>query len=127
MRDAGKAISYLSYLKNSIASGACPGPAEGAHDTSPDPFVVWEGRLSPHPTPSVPSVPRSLGGNPSVYLIYLSGQLLSKILDSPQNIVIVVVVVVVIIVVVVVCSSSSSSSINRPNSSNKVLLVQSQK
>ena len=51
MRDAWKAIFYLSYLKKSIASGAGfrPGvyqqgsvldPAEEAYDVPPDPLVV---------------------------------------------------------------------------------------
>ena len=68
MRDAGKAIFYLSYLKNSIAP----------------PDLLVEGHPSPHPSPSAPSAPRFLGGTEGAYLIYLSGPTpFSKILDPP--------------------------------------------
>ena len=49
MRDAGKAIFYLSYPINSIGS------AGRAHNAPPDPLVVWVGRPSPHPSPLAPS------------------------------------------------------------------------
>ena len=41
MRDAGKAIFFYH----------APDPAEEAHDTPPDPLVVWVGRPSLHLSP----------------------------------------------------------------------------
>ena len=73
MRDAGKAIFYLSYLKNSKASGVEPRTPLGKFKTLPQ--SCGEGAPPP----------RFLGGAKGAYIIYLSGPPppLSKIPDPP--------------------------------------------
>ena len=51
MRDAGKAIFSIMPYKFISFRGGAPDPAEEAHDTPPDPLVVWVGRPSLHLSP----------------------------------------------------------------------------
>ena len=73
MRDAGKAIFYLSFLKNSKASGAPPRTPLGELTTLPQtPSRVGRAPL-PTPLPFGASAPRFLRGAFGAYFLYLSG------------------------------------------------------
>ena len=84
MRDAGKAIFYLSYLKNSKASGAPPGPRWGSSRRSPRP----PSRVGRAPLPT-PLPLGAFGASLSkkrlrrLFNIHKRTPPLSKILDPP--------------------------------------------
>ena len=73
MRDAGKAIFYLTYHKNLTASEDPPEPRWGSSRHSPRPPSRVGRAPFLTPSSSAPLAPRSLEGVESAYSIYLSG------------------------------------------------------